>query len=643
MHTIRKFLYPILWVAILIVAVLGTGTDMTFQWPGYLLLGLVAASSVFLIRGARRTAPRFFWSCLFATVLFLAYVAARAIQSPVEYFAREDLALAGACWVVYAASALIFPRTVHRSWTVWAFLAAALLSVALCFWQFFGDQAQWILPGYSRNYLDRAGGVFNNPNHLAAFLAMLASFLGGFILFGRGSVARRLWLAFAVALLLLAMGMTKSRGGLIAVAAGASALGIMAIPLLRTFWKDRFPHVATVAAVVIAGLGSGALWLGAGQLRHRLGGQVDQEDFRPAIWASALEQNRLEPLTGTGSRTFRYYSRQFRPESLHVSVPEAEFAHNEYLQLLADYGWIGLLLGLSVVGTHLVSGTRFLRWYAKRQFPRTGEAVSDHLGLTAGALAALVAVAVHAFFDFHLHVPAVALPAAFALGILANPLGERQRRRVEKEPTLPIAFWLVRGGTVAVGAMMLWFGGRFVRSEWHYEQARVAYVRGKTDLTTFGHLYRARELDSRNPHIFLLSGHAHLKALENGMPEKILRAYAERALDHYLIASRLYPQDTETLISLGQAYDLLGEFDAAEVCYRRALKAAPLYGNVMIAYAGHLATTGLMAEAEALYTLAAKAPAYRDDQAAFEGLRQIAEFRETAYDGPKTAWETGTP
>ena len=84
-------------------------------------------------------------------------------------------------------------------------------------------------------------------------------------------------------------------------------------------------------------------------------------------WGSSIEQFSEAPLAGTGSRTFFFYSRKFRPEEEGAAVFESKFVHNEYLQALADYGIIGLILILALVGIHFHGGLRFVLGYSAFQ------------------------------------------------------------------------------------------------------------------------------------------------------------------------------------------------------------------------------------------------------------------------------------
>src|SRR5204862_7317858 len=76
-------------------------------------------------------------------------------------------------------------------------------------------------------------------------------------------------------------------------------------------------------------------------------------------------------------------------------------AHNEYLEALVEGGLVRLALTLYLVLATLWRGWRFL---ARPWGPRHGRVL--------GLFWALTAVAVHSFFDFGIHIPAIALLTA---------------------------------------------------------------------------------------------------------------------------------------------------------------------------------------------------------------------------------------
>ena len=95
------------------------------------------------------------------------------------------------------------------------------------------------------------------------------------------------------------------------------------------------------------------------------------------------------------------------------AVLVARYAHNEYLQVLAELGVVGLGL---VLGLLLVIGRHV----------RRHRATACPLPTWAGAVAGLVALAVHGLFDFGWHLPATALTGALLVGIVTPDQREDQ-------------------------------------------------------------------------------------------------------------------------------------------------------------------------------------------------------------------------
>ena len=123
---------------------------------------------------------------------------------------------------------------------------------------------------------------------------------------------------------------------------------------------------------------------------------------RLAWWDEAVEIAADRPLHGSGAGTFELARRRFRDDASPVSQP-----HSVPLQLLADLGVVGLVLGLLVVVGAAAGIRRGLRL------------VADHERPAAAALACLVlAYGIHALVDYDLDFLSVTAPALLALGTL---------------------------------------------------------------------------------------------------------------------------------------------------------------------------------------------------------------------------------
>ena len=114
---------------------------------------------------------------------------------------------------------------------------------------------------------------------------------------------------------------------------------------------------------------------------------------------AAVDQIRQRPLTGVGvGQTWLFWQ---APDG---NAQAAQYAHDEYLQTVVDLGVVGAALLLCLVVVAAATVRR--RW-----------AVGPRSALGAGAVAALVAFAVHSGFDFLWHLAVLPLVAGVCLGL----------------------------------------------------------------------------------------------------------------------------------------------------------------------------------------------------------------------------------
>lgn len=631
-ETWHRLVLFVFLVGLFLTGVAGTSAPMTFIWPAYGVLGLAGALSIgLLFQGISFRLP-LLGSC--SLLLFFAYLLARAPSAPVAYFAREDAALGVGSFLVYGLCAvlLITPRARHRLVDLLALLVA--LNLAFAFLQATVAPTLWILPGYERTYSDRIGGLFNHPDHFAAFLAMLVPLWLSVALFGRRP---RVWRLASVGLgvaSILAILASRSGVGLIGLGAGLAAFACAGGVLI---WR-RFPVATRRTALrrgAIFSLGLAVVLAASSRPITRAldrsvlekGGQLSL----PQVWKAGWAQFKEAPLSGTGSRTSYVYGRRFRSETLNSATAEPEFIHNEYLQVAADYGIAGLFLLLLAVGLHLASGYRFARAYAGfAPSPGSFAPRSDHLALVLGALASLASLAVSAAFDFVLHLPAFTMIAAAFLAVLAVP--DPMAAVLESRPATR---FLPGGGPVFAGRALLFgcgitmtvFGIVFSQSEYHYERARLAFESDRGGFNHLRHLRNARALDGKNPFLFSLSAHAQVAGIQSEMPEPARLQALGQADAYFSHARRLYPQDIFAAIGHAAVLEELGRSGEALDRLREARDFAPAYGNLMLAEAEHHLRHGRVADAEALFSEAMNAAAFRDSAAAQRGLMTVTEWK----------------
>ena len=171
--------------------------------------------------------------------------------------------------------------------------------------------------------------------------------------------------------------------------AGVLVLAIaLAAARPRNSLKCSTTLVRTFACLAVVGAAIG----GALLLHHEIGlrALAPSDQDRSAEWSSGLHQWLSAPFVGVGSD---------RLLDLHASDgSSAHFVHDEYLQIAADTG----LVGLGVVALLTFSLVRALR--------RTGP-------LSSCAVAAVVCWAVGGAFDFSWHVPVLGLLGGWCAGL----------------------------------------------------------------------------------------------------------------------------------------------------------------------------------------------------------------------------------
>lgn len=615
-----------------LAGLLGTSTSMTFVWPGYLLIGLAGLLSIgVLFQNVSFSLPK--WTTI-SVFLLAFYLLSRAADSPVAYFAREDAMMVVACLIAYAGFISLCSSAKWRRGVMLTFAGLVLANLFFAALQMTVNPALWLIPGYGRTITEAMGGLFNQPDHFSVFIAALTPLWLSLALFGRDkSVYRFFWSSLAtISILFLAI--SESTAGWLTLGAGMSCFGLVTAFLI---WKRLKPSVRKTAMTAVTLVLLTASTLGffasssiSSQLGHGLF-VTEKGAGLSELWKVGMKQAMESPLVGTGSRSSQIYGRLFRSESLRSGGTEPEFVHNEFIQILGDYGVVGLALVIFLLVTHAISGGRFLAAYRKVK-PLNGDLVpkSNHLAFVAGFFAVLAGLLMASSFDFIMHLPVMALLAAVLLATLAVPDPMAEASKKEKVAQV------IPGGTLLFAVRAVGFGGGialvalgaiFVQSEYHYEMARKGFESGEKDFRQFRHLQTARSLDPKNPFVLTLSAHAQVGSIDSEMPLADRRQTLEKADLYFSRASQLYPQDVFAAVGHVAVLDELGKKQRARERLRTSREWAPLYGNLMLAEAEHYLRNGQVSLAQETYSESLDAAAFRNPDAAREGLRTISEWK----------------
>jgi O-antigen ligase len=247
-------------------------------------------------------------------------------------------------------------------------------------------------------------GSFVNRHNFAAFMEMSISIPLGMLFAGSVKRDRRLLYITAVSLMGIALILSGSRGGFVAMLAGL----IMLLALTRSSRGKRalFLRVAFAAALLITIVG-GAIFVGGETSLSRFVETSQSKDVsanRLYIWSVTLKIISANMPFGAGLGAFGV---AFTPFDTNGGQERVEQAHNDYLQVVSDAGLIGLTIGGFFIFFLIKTG---LKSVATRNNYRRGIAV--------GAFAGCCSILVHSLFDFVLHTTAVSILFLMVIGLV---------------------------------------------------------------------------------------------------------------------------------------------------------------------------------------------------------------------------------
>ena len=458
-----------------------------------------------------------------------------------------------------------------------------------------------LCPERMEGHAFRARGFYYNANHLAWLLNFAGAFAISIGVWGRVGLWPRVLLLYGAAMFFGTGILTQSRGGLLG--AGAALLVFLILStrgLLLGAWGSRgrmFGSVALALLVTLTVVWQAYEWSDLAQYRILKAGE---ETYRATVWKTAFRQWQFEPLFGTGLGTFTNFARQFR---FRADALDDVFAHNDWVQALAEIGLIGAGLGFCVLILHFSSGWRSVIVDLRQRIAAGSLPVSLKAGMQIGAMSSLAAFAVHAFFDFNMQVPANALLVCVSLAILASP-GRRGLSMLASVFTSRLAF----ASMLAAVLMLAWSAWKFLPAELAWVRSDAALAHGNSELA----LELAESGMLANPKHSALAATGGRVALalgkDTGFSEVERRRLLQRSVDLSSIAMQGEAGDAWHLMNLAHAYDNLGSFAHAAHLHRAAIAQAPYYATPYEFYALHLELSGQSDEAIGFYTLALHLP-----------------------------------
>lgn len=238
-------------------------------------------------------------------------------------------------------------------------------------------------------------GSFVNRHNFAAYMEMCIGLPLGMMFAGAVGREKKLLYITGIALMGVALVKSGSRGGLIAFVAQLAFLVI-----LTTGARSRRGMYLKVgfAGLLVAAVVFGSIFIGGESSLTRFAETAASDDVstnRGHIWSvtTRVIANTLPLGAGFGALGVAY-----TPYDSYSGLERVEQAHNDYLQVVADAGIVGAVIGLL-----------FLFWLFRTGLRSSRVENVYRRGVAIGSLAGCFAVLIHSIFDFVLHTTAISV------------------------------------------------------------------------------------------------------------------------------------------------------------------------------------------------------------------------------------------
>ena len=550
-------------LAILVFAPLAMGA--VDAWAFLVVQGLTIG--VMVLWAARlwcSRKPQLLWPPICWVVLaFMIYAVVRYLTADIEYVARlEMIQVVMYGFLFYAIVNNLYRQEFSQVITYTLVFLAAGISTYAAYQYLRHTNRVW---SYTSPYVGRSSGTYFSPNDFAGFLEMILPLAVAYILAGRIKPVTRILLGYATLGPAIGLALTFSRGGWT-----ACAVALLALLVILIFHRNhRIPALLLLVVLVAGGTYFTKNYLEKSlpymnRVEGTLDSKQDKLDFRRGMWAAAEEMWRDNFWWGVGPAHYDYRFRQYRPE--HVQG-RPDRAHNDYLNLLADWGTTGGIIVLAGM-TVFVSGLLRTRNHVRRAEKDFGSGQSNRLAFFLGASMGLLALAIHSVVDFNLHIPANAILGVTLLALLSSNL------RFATE-----SYWLNIRLPVKIMVTAALAGGVAYLSWQEWRRGHEQYWLARAEQSPVPFPDRAELLEkafAAEPMNFEISyniGEAYrIQSFEGGNDNVAL---AQTAMDWYSRGMKLDRFDGYNYMRYGMCLDWLDRHDDAAGYFSRAEELDP--------------------------------------------------------------------
>ncbi len=406
-------------------------------------------------------------------------------------------------------------------------------------------------------------GPFENRNVLASFLVFVMPVSAGF-LFEKISRKLKIMVGLVGIITLIALIYTRTRGawvgfmGAMAFFAGAK---LMAGGGMKKIFKSLFSKKSLIIIslmVICFGLLIRYDYRRPGSFTEKFLSIADLEDpatrHRFVMWRTGIDVIREHPLLGTGMGTFKkihlkYQSKYLRTKKYGRFEGLSRFAHNDYLEITANTGILGLGTFLWLIVTLYWTGFKRLKQISESKY-------SPNLLIV--ILSSLTAVLIHSFFHYSFYLPTTSMLFWLWLGLLNTGGSKLERTEENIRPSI-----IRQSAIVVITVLLLLWVTRPFMASLYFDRATYYTMSGDYDkaIAMYKKSIKLNPVDEK--------AHNNLGNVyrDIGLHREALKEY-ERAL-------KINPYSAEARNNLGILYVNRGLYDEAIKEYMLAIEINP--------------------------------------------------------------------
>jgi tetratricopeptide (TPR) repeat protein len=307
---------------------------------------------------------------------------------------------------------------------------------------------------------------------------------------------------------------------------------------------------------------------------------------RELYWAAAWQLFERDALWGVGPGHFDVEFPSVRPWRVQN---RPQYAHNDYLNTLCEWGVIGM--GLIAAACGILYWGVFQVWRSlRRPAHDLGSRFSDRSAFVLGATVGLIAVMFHCFFEFNMQIVALAVTAVTLMALLAAQ-ARFATERYWRNPGRLGKILMTAVAAAAIGYLSAQ-GLRHATETYWLHQAKSERTDAKR-IVAFA--TKAHEAEPMNPETdYSLGDYLWRTSLEDGRYDV---ERVKQAMTWYAKAMQLNRFDAYAPVGCGMCLDRMGETKAATPYFELAARNDPQNNYIDLEEGRHCIELGDFASA----------------------------------------------